>query len=470
MVRLFDSLMLTSILASGVAIAAPEFDQEAELRRSNCDNGCFDDSFPGGSCTNDPACMCNQNKYREAYFCCMANNCEEIVLSRSVERQHDECQARNLDFTFDAEKACGIKLAATTSSISSTEASATSAALSEILSTLTASITSDAATRTTWDKNAQDTAQTSSTGGATPVTDDVPQIKPALGVYSTPEWYSKAQDKDVSSDIGRLTIHHLGFKQAAEGTLVFAPLSFAGDTPRAILDVGTADGLWMRDVQSSIPESAHHKHTFVGTDINASFFPSTATKGITYVKQDIKDPPPQAWYESFDMINLRMVLIAAGSGDAQRSVVNEHIRLLKPGGWIQIGDCDRVCPTSNEENPCYNDMFACIRAVCQASGLDPLEAPKMKSWLVDAGLEEVQERTAFRSVGKRNADDELGYLAIKADLTIAKGFAAGAKALAPSVKPLADERLDTLVQDLEIELTETGAYFPMRFIWGRKPL
>ena len=42
--------------------------------------------------------------------------------------------------------------------------------------------------------------------------------------------------------------------------------------------------------------------------------------------------------------------------------------------------------------------------------------------------------------------------------------------LDPSVKPLPDERLDTLVVDLEKELSETGAYFPMRFIWGRKPL
>jgi hypothetical protein len=38
------------------------------------------------------------------------------------------------------------------------------------------------------------------------------------------------------------------------------------------------------------------------------------------------------------------------------------------------------------------------------------------------------------------------------------------------VKPLSDEKLDCLVQDLEVELTEIGAYFPMRYVWGRKPL
>ncbi|KAF5001233.1 hypothetical protein FGRMN_1176 [Fusarium graminum] len=273
----------------------------------------------------------------------------------------------------------------------------------------------------------------------------------AGATYSTPEWYRKAQDKDVGSDI------------------VFPPVDFS-NTPRAILDVGTADGLWMREVQSSIAIPSHGEHTFIGTDINASFFPDNTAKNIIYVKQDIKDLPPLSWNNSFDLINLRMILIAAGSGTAQRAVVNEHIKLLKPGGWIQIGDCDRVCPTSEAENPRYHDMFACIRAVCQSSGLDPVEAPKMKSWLLEAGLEEVRERTAMRAVGERNPDEELGRLGIQADLIIARGFAAGAKGLDPSVKPLSDERLESLVQGLEAELTNTGAYFPMRFIWGRKPL
>ncbi|RYC81029.1 hypothetical protein BFJ63_vAg16081 [Fusarium oxysporum f. sp. narcissi] len=245
-------------------------------------------------------------------------------------------------------------------------------------------------------------------------------------VYSTPEWYLKAQDQDVSSDIGRLTIYHLGFKQAAEEKLIFPPIDFSTQ-PRAVFDVGTADGLWMRDTQSSIPKPVQGQHTFIGTDINTSFFPNTTTHGISYVKQDIKDPPPESWHGCFDLINMRMILIAAGSGSAQRAVVNEHIKLLKPGGWIQIGDCDRICPTPENENPRYHDMFACIRAVCQASGLDPLEAPKMKSWLVEAGLEDVQEMTAMRAVGKRNTGEELGRLGVGADLIIAKGFAAGAK-------------------------------------------
>lgn len=42
-------------------------------------------------------------------------------------------------------------------------------------------------------------------------------------------------------------------------------------------------------------------------------------------------------------------------------------------------------------------------------------------------------------------------------------------ALDEFLKPLPDAKLDTLEVDLEKELNDIGAFFPMRFIWGRKP-
>ncbi|PNP84000.1 hypothetical protein FNYG_02688 [Fusarium nygamai] len=151
-------------------------------------NGCFDASFPGGSCTNDPACMCTQKKYREAYFCCMAKKCDVDVMPESVERQHTGCQARNLDFTFDAEKVCGIKLdASSTSSASSTMSDAiTTSNVSHGTSATSApaSTTSDVETTssTKGAESASSTAQESSTGGAAPVTDSAQRLGAPLGV------------------------------------------------------------------------------------------------------------------------------------------------------------------------------------------------------------------------------------------------------------------------------------------------
>ncbi|KAJ0313255.1 hypothetical protein COL516b_000186 [Colletotrichum fioriniae] len=62
MSRLFTALVLAG-LGANLAVGTP-FDQEEQNRNAECDNGCFFGSFPGGSCTNDAACMCTQQKYQ----------------------------------------------------------------------------------------------------------------------------------------------------------------------------------------------------------------------------------------------------------------------------------------------------------------------------------------------------------------------------------------------------------------------
>ncbi|SCN64714.1 uncharacterized protein FFB20_00931 [Fusarium fujikuroi] len=176
-----SGLLILSLFGSALAVAAPQFDQGAELRKSECD---------ASSCTNDPACMCTQKKYREAYFCCMAKKCDADVMPESVERQHTECQARNLDFTFDAEKGCGIESEGTsTCSLSSTTSNAkTTSHVSHGSSatSIPASTTSEAETTrsTKGAESASSTARESSTGGAAPATDSAPRLGASLGVLS----------------------------------------------------------------------------------------------------------------------------------------------------------------------------------------------------------------------------------------------------------------------------------------------
>ncbi|WYZ42525.1 hypothetical protein EsH8_VI_000224 [Colletotrichum jinshuiense] len=140
-------LVLLGLLSAGLAVASPEFDQEEDNRNSSCDNGCFFGSFPGGSCTNDAACMCTQQKYREAYFCCMAQKCAASVLPASIQRQNSECGARNMPFTFDVEAVCGIKLTTSTTASSSAASTATgdpkSSAASASSTAASATVTSE---------------------------------------------------------------------------------------------------------------------------------------------------------------------------------------------------------------------------------------------------------------------------------------------------------------------------------------
>ncbi|KKZ60236.1 hypothetical protein EMCG_05046 [[Emmonsia] crescens] len=127
MARLSALLVLFGLLSTTLASAKKPIDFDEINRNAQCDNDCFFGSFPPGSCTNDPACTCTQQKYRETYFCCMGKKCASSVLPDSVQRLSLDCEGRSLPFTFDAEAVCGIKL--TTSSATSASATSTSAGL-----------------------------------------------------------------------------------------------------------------------------------------------------------------------------------------------------------------------------------------------------------------------------------------------------------------------------------------------------
>ncbi|KAF5500573.1 hypothetical protein CGCS363_v005997 [Colletotrichum siamense] len=144
------SVVILLGLVGGSLVAATPFDQEKQNRDAECDNGCFFGSFPGGSCTNDAACMCTQQKYRERYFCCMAEKCDASVLPDSIQRQTSECDARNMPFTFDTEAVCGIKLSTKVSPYPTQTVTATATVgSSEAAATGTGAVTTGIATEAT---------------------------------------------------------------------------------------------------------------------------------------------------------------------------------------------------------------------------------------------------------------------------------------------------------------------------------
>ncbi|KAF5009977.1 hypothetical protein FDECE_3838 [Fusarium decemcellulare] len=211
MTRLSTSLMLLGLLGTSFVAASPKydkFDQEEQNRNADCDvsitkpeqdpgtnaslqNGCFFGSFPGGSCTNDAACMCTQQKYRERYFCCMAEKCAPSVLPDSVERQILGCEAFGMEISFDVEKdvekVCGIKFTLSSSAVSTTAASTTTVDSDEASTkpaSTTAAATADATAGTTTEESAMSTTEASSDStseaAATPTPNSAPQERAVM--------------------------------------------------------------------------------------------------------------------------------------------------------------------------------------------------------------------------------------------------------------------------------------------------
>ncbi|TLS29296.1 hypothetical protein PpBr36_00492 [Pyricularia pennisetigena] len=144
-----------ALLGSVVAMTAAQRTQE-ELDKLNavgrCINKCFDKSFAPGSCTNDPACTCNQEKMRNDYMCCEVKECANINevaterVAEHLERTWQACGPLEHNRPFDkpdVEKLCGVSLKVSSSS----SPSSTAAPIGS--STIASSPSSTAAAQTT---------------------------------------------------------------------------------------------------------------------------------------------------------------------------------------------------------------------------------------------------------------------------------------------------------------------------------
>ncbi|KAF2267211.1 S-adenosyl-L-methionine-dependent methyltransferase, partial [Lojkania enalia] len=203
---------------------------------------------------------------------------------------------------------------------------------------------------------------------------------------------------EKEKEINRLANQHDVIKDAMRG-LLFAKLDLSG-TPLRILDSGTADGTWIRDLAASCPDV---QHQYVGTDIDPSNFPANPPSRTTYQRQNINEEWPQEWKGSFDLVHQRLAL--AGGGSAQKPAVLRLVDLVKPGGWIQLIEATNVLPEGNGEVMrgfvgLMNDVFTIMGA-----NLKLME--DLPGWLEEAGLVDVQSKLVELNLGPLNPNPRL---------------------------------------------------------------
>jgi hypothetical protein len=148
-------------------------------------------------------------------------------------------------------------------------------------------------------------------------------------------------------------------------------------------------------------------HTLIGTDINPGFFPPTPPLGLTYQVQDITKPWPADWMNGFDFVHSRLGLGGSGLFGVE-NVIKNMIGLVKPGGWIQLDEMD--LEGEIKLPGLGGEVGRAIRALFKVTGLQWDFAAHMKRWMIEAGLEGVEEKIVHVSYGKSNPDPEIAKL------------------------------------------------------------
>ncbi|KAJ5657895.1 uncharacterized protein N7484_001544 [Penicillium longicatenatum] len=103
-----------------------------------------------------------------------------------------------------------------------------------------------------------------------------------------------------------------------------------------IADVGTGTGIWLSDLADALPKTCQ----LDGFDLSDAMFPSkdALPDNITFHHQNLLVPFPDEYLEKYDVVNVRVMVVALSSNEWEPAVRN-MMTLLKPGGYLQWVDC-----------------------------------------------------------------------------------------------------------------------------------
>lgn len=153
-------------------------------------------------------------------------------------------------------------------------------------------------------------------------------------------------------------------------------------------------------------------------------------------------------------------------GISPREVVHQLCGLLAPGGWIQLCEMDlQKC----DGGPALQNHTALISALFAGAGVGNTFSKEMAGWLTDAGLVDVEVKSAKLKLGKSIEDDEI----LARNSAKLSGWATGSAAAACRAMGLkmvtAEQTSEEWEKRLEDELIEQGGANYVIFAIGRKP-
>ncbi|KAL2838174.1 S-adenosyl-L-methionine-dependent methyltransferase [Aspergillus pseudoustus] len=102
-----------------------------------------------------------------------------------------------------------------------------------------------------------------------------------------------------------------------------------------IADVGTGTGIWLRELAGVVPATCE----LDGFDLSDSMFSRDGLPGnIKFYHQNFLEPFPEEFRGKYDVINVRVMVVALAA-DEWAPAVRNLITLLRPGGYLQWVDC-----------------------------------------------------------------------------------------------------------------------------------
>lgn len=225
---------------------------------------------------------------------------------------------------------------------------------------------------------------------------------------------------EPEKEIERLTEQDAVIAYLMNNKRILAPIDLK-QPGLQILDSATADGLFLREIQPLLTEP----YTLLGFDIMRSFFPPTAPPHTTFAIHDMAEPWPVELQGKCDFVHQRFAIPGGVKKATPREIVRYLAQLVKPGGWIQLGESDASGPVHG--GPAFEDAWTAFRAWLAAAGAGGNYANQMADWLKEEGFENVKEEHIDISMGPRCKDAQWGARSTQVMITAITAVAGACK-------------------------------------------
>jgi len=181
----------------------------------------------------------------------------------------------------------------------------------------------------------------------------------------------------------RLEAQHRVFNLVFDNRLIFPPVT----SPKKILDLGYGAASWAVEVADAYPECE-----VIGVDISPHMKPDDAPENFWPQLDDLNQPFTFR-SNTFDLVHSRLV----GGGIHRNrwpAYIRDIVRVLKPGGWVQLIDYYYMCQSDNgsinDTNALRQWSTKYIRAL--EATKDPRSALQLQNLFSTAGLVNVETR------------------------------------------------------------------------------
>ncbi|CAG8447820.1 4585_t:CDS:2 [Scutellospora calospora] len=214
-----------------------------------------------------------------------------------------------------------------------------------------------------------------------------------------------------------------------------------------VLDIGCGAGSWILEMSTTYQDAK-----FIGLDITPHQPSKIKPNNLSFVQANALEGLPFNDNE-FDFIFQR--LLFSGYPESKWPfVVDEMVRVLKPGGYLELTEAD---PSIKQTGPAGTRLFA------GKGGADINACYKLQKYVTEQGnLENIKQEVKNMYHGKQNG--RLGEVSIENTMCAMKNL----KTQIMNIMQVSSKEYDEIIKIATEEIRELNSYYPMIRVYASK--